>query len=246
MLARRLQIGVLVTVMTMGMGGTQHGFGSAHGAAMEDGYRRAREIIMQGRAGRVLPWHVDEALAREDARGATARQLVNLKRLGYDLVVRERGQSSHHLPAEDPSRRWTPASVAAPRAKGPEASSRSWSEFRAQTSCSCGSRRKPRVSDGSRGQGWAGLSGFATMALIWLVGAGGAAAIGCAIMSMGCLVKAISTRLSCDTCGRPIKSSGSDGLVWPRLKLLLGAAAFGVVALLLGKLWLWAVMASNQ
>lgn len=198
-------------------------------------YRRARELIMQGRPGPVLPWHVDQALTREDIRGATPRQLVNLKRLGYALVERE-------LSATPVARATAVTTTPAP------SSTMTWAEFRARSRCSCGaSRCKPQVTDGSRGNGWAGVSGLSVMVLVWAIGLAGAGAVGCAIMAVGCLAQALGLRVECQSCGKPVaRSRGrAESLGWRRIKALLSAAAFGGGAVLLAKLWLFAVAAGH-
>jgi hypothetical protein len=204
-------------------------------------YRDAEVIIMQGRHGPVLPWHVDEAIVREDGRGASPRQLVNLKRMGTGLVEFHRDALQKPEPKRSPFSPQLPPSTAAE--PGP-----SWAEFKGGSRCQCQGRRcQPRLVDGRRGVGIVGgISSGLMLAGIFLVGIAGTAALAALVMSVASLVGAINLHFECGTCGKSVPIDRKRrATVWKkRASYAAFAVLFFAASVFCFVIWLAAVGAS--
>lgn len=194
--------------------------------------RIAERIVAVAGGWRVLPRHVDAALRQAEADGATPQQLANLKQLGDTLVGFARVSGAPSAPRPD-------VSGSIPLSVPHGGRCPSCSGLLSITMPEAEATPLARV---------AGAAGaFGGFVAVRLFGCIGVLAVLSAGASLVALYRGFMTRPRCTQCGAvasraDLGSALQDELDVARRKAFLGAGGFGLAAVALFVIWIWAAI----
>lgn len=214
-------------------------------AAHQKGLAMIREVVDRGT---ILPRHVDEALRREEAAGASGQRLANLKKIGDRLVEFSREHAfappldpdpsggGRALDVEMPAKK--AATMAPERAGG--AGPRDWRKFKSSTErCACESSEL-YLDDGAdlmlKLAGGSGIFGFVVFYMVGVLGGIGTMA---GLLAISLFASSVTVRYRCMTCRASCAPDDRDDAIAlhaARLKYFVLAGIAGAISV---GMWLW-------